>query len=100
MRNLYSRLSSFSHARGDTTNGELWESNGPVYSATGMRVSYHSYLETYVLVLFLARMARPDFKLPTEAEVLFREESFTHYLDEPFLGVCREYFRMVYGDKR
>jgi hypothetical protein len=45
-RSLYQRLSSFSHSRGDTTNAHLWESNGPVYSAAGLRQSYHAFLET------------------------------------------------------
>jgi hypothetical protein len=58
-RNLYQRLSKFAHARGDSSNFCLWNSNGPIYSADGMRHAYHSYLEVYSLLLLIAPPENP-----------------------------------------
>jgi hypothetical protein len=98
IRNLYSRLSSFSHAQGDTTNSALWESNGPVYSASGMRSSYHFYLETYVVALLLARLARDNFEMPKEARIIFDDGSLSQFLDRPVMAVCKEYVSSIYTE--
>jgi hypothetical protein len=42
---LHGHLSSFIHARGNLSNARIWQSNGPIYSARGMRIGYHSYLD-------------------------------------------------------
>lgn len=90
-RNLYSRLSRFTHARGDSANSFLWESNGPIYSAEGMRVSYHLYLETYALLMILLKIAQNDVSTPPKAAVLFAPESIAIYCPEPFPAVCSAY---------
>ena len=57
--NLFNRLSHFSHACGDSSNAHLWQSNGPIYSAEGMKVSYYLYLETHAVCLLLAKACVP-----------------------------------------
>jgi hypothetical protein len=97
IRNLYKRLCGFSHASGDKTNFDLWKSNGPVYSASGMKLSYCFYLETYVVVLILARLTRSNVAMPKEAEVLFHGESLPQYLGEPFAAICSRYYTALFA---
>lgn len=90
-RSLYRRLSQYAHARDATSNAQLWESNGPIYSAKGMRVSYHSFLETYALCLLVAKLGLSDLSMPEAARVIFAPESCDQYLSPPFAAVCLLY---------
>ncbi len=90
-RNLYQRLSKFSHARGDSTNAQLWDSNGPIYSVQGMRLAYHAYLETYALLVLIAKVARDEVKMPEEAYVLYKPDRLKEYLAPPFQSLCAFY---------
>jgi hypothetical protein len=85
---LHSHLSDFIHARGHLSNGRIWESNGPIYSARGMKIGYHSYLETYALLLLLAKIAHPSLSMPREADILFAYDSRRHYLRQPDRKLC------------
>lgn len=96
-RNLYYRLSKFSHARGDSTNGHLWKSNGPIYSEDGMRVSYHLYVETYALLIILLKVTYEQFRIPDPAKILFRPESIPIFCPEPFADVCVTYSTNVFA---
>jgi hypothetical protein len=87
-RNLYGRLSQFSHARGNSANSSIWQSNGPIYSADGMRISYHAYIETYALLLLLAKLSLPSLPMPTDAQVIFNDNSYKQYLTPPFQNLC------------
>ncbi|KVC95997.1 hypothetical protein WI78_18390 [Burkholderia ubonensis] len=90
-RNLYQRLCKFSHARGDSTNGVLWQSNGPIYSAQGMRASCHLYLETYVLLVLLLRATSRRFHVPSASRILFAPRTLEAFCPEPFRRVCVAY---------
>jgi hypothetical protein len=90
-RSLYRRLSQYAHARDATSNAQLWESNGPIYSAEGMRVSYHSFLETYALCLLAGKLALSDLSMSEAAQVIFTSESCDQYLSPPFAAVCLFY---------
>ncbi len=85
---LYGRLSNQIHSRGDTSNASMWRSNGPIYSAVGMRISYHSYLETYAALMLMAKAAVPTLTLPSDAEVLFSHESCKRYLRKEDRKLC------------
>ncbi|WEY41539.1 hypothetical protein [Paraburkholderia sp. SUR17] len=91
VRNLYQRLSNFSHARGDSTNGVLWQSNGPVYSEQGMRTSCHLYLETYALLVLLLKVTWRRFRVPGASRHLFKLSSLQVFCPEPFPRVCEAY---------
>lgn len=85
---LHSHLSGFIHARGNSSNARIWRSNGPIYSALGMRTGYHSYLETYVLLLLLAKIAHPSLAMPCEADILFAYDSRRRYLRKLDRKLC------------
>ena len=85
---LHSHLSNLIHARGNLSNARLWKSNGPVYSARGMRISYCSYLETYTLLLLLAKIAHPSLAMPPEADILFAYDSRSRYLRKLDRKLC------------
>lgn len=95
-RNLYQRLSKFSHARGDSTNGDLWESNGPIYSSKGMRLAFNLYLETYALLTLIAKVARDPFNMPEGAAVLYYQESIEQYLPLEFQKLCTFYHSSLF----
>lgn len=97
VRNLYKRLCGFSHASGDKANFDLWKSNGPVYSASGMKLSYCFYLETYTAMLLLARLTRDNFPLPPAAKVLFHDESLPQFIVDPFTVVCSDYHATLFA---
>ena len=85
---LHRHLSNFIHARGTFSNGTMWMSNGPVYSAVGMRTAYQSYLETYALLLLLAKVAYPSLVIPDRADILFSYHSRRRYLRLPYRKLC------------
>lgn len=99
-RNLYHRLSKFSHARGDSTNGHLWKSNGPIYSEDGMRVSYHLYVEAYALLIILLKVTYEWFRVPEAAEILFKSDSIPIFCPEPFVDVCTTYSINVFASHK
>ncbi len=86
---LYSRLSQYIHAGGTTSNGSMWESNGPVYSAQGMKAAYHCYLETYALLLLLVNIADKTVEIPGKVRYLFSYDSRRRYLPVEFRKLCR-----------
>jgi hypothetical protein len=94
---LHSHLSKFVHARGNLSNARIWRSNGPVYSAKGMRIGYHSYLETFVLLLLLAKLAHPSLAMPREADILFAYDSRRRYLRRLDMKLCGFIKRAVFS---
>ena len=95
-RNLFRRLSKFAHSRGDSSNFHFWNSNGPIYSAAGMRIAYHSYLETYSLLLLIAKVAAVNLKMPAEARLIYKADSSKQYLPSQFEPVCLFYWSQLF----
>ncbi len=87
-RTLYSRLCRYSHARGDTTDASIWSSNGPVYSADGLKVCYEVFLETYALMLLLAKWGQGRMGLKHNGRLILRQDSLLIYLGKPFSDVA------------
>ena len=94
---LHSHLSNFIHARGNLSNKRIWKSNGPIYSARGMKIAYYAYLETFALLLILAKISYGSISMPRQADVLFPYDSRRRYLRLPDRKLCgfikREIFR-------
>jgi hypothetical protein len=73
---MFSGVSNFIHARGNLSNGRIWRSNGPVYSAQG------------VLLLLLAKFAQPSLALSRQANILFTYNSRRRYLRKLDRKLC------------
>jgi hypothetical protein len=95
-KDIYARLSRYSHSRGDSTNNALWQSNGPVYSSEGMKITYEMYLETYALLMLLIKLSDNKFVLPDQARILYLEDCLKLYLKKPFLKLCAFYHKSLY----
>jgi hypothetical protein len=95
-RNLYRRLSQFSHARGNATNAEMWESNGPVFSARGFRTAFRTYLEVHAICLIFVKTMVPTLSLPPETKKALKEANIQEYTDEPFHQVCQLYMSELF----
>jgi hypothetical protein len=91
VRSLYGRLCRYSHARGDTTDASIWRSNGPVYSADGLKLCYETFLEIYALVLILAKWSQGRMGLKRNGKLILKQQSLPVYMDEPFQAVAACY---------
>lgn len=68
---LYARLCRFTHSRLESSDGALWESNGPVAKNEAVVLSVELALETYRACYIIAKLARPTFRLPGTSDMLF-----------------------------
>lgn len=73
-RRLYSNLSSFEHSSPTCRNGDMWQSNGPVFAPRAFSETASTFLETSSLCFLLVKMARPLFIFPQEAHALNQSE--------------------------
>ena len=90
-RNLYRRQCEFAHARGNASNAELWESNGPIYSAKGFRIAFRTFLETHALCLLLAKIGEPTLIYTETAKGALKPVNVKEYIDAPHSRVCDFY---------
>jgi hypothetical protein len=88
---LYRRLCRYSHARGDTTDASIWKSNGPIYSADGLRACYEAFLEAYALMLLLAKWGQGRMGLKHNGRLILRQHSLGVYMVKPFCEVAACY---------
>jgi hypothetical protein len=71
VRQLYQKLSKYSHGRPLYNNTGLWQSNGPIYVGRAVAIVTGLFIETFVASYIIVKLCRPDFELPAEArEVL------------------------------
>lgn len=70
IRRLYGEFSNYAHSRPEFGNGDLWESNGPVYVTNAFRLCNRIQRATYGACYIMAKIARPDLRLPPLATVL------------------------------
>lgn len=76
IRNIYSQLSEFAHARPAVSLARMWEgSNGPVYVPSSFGRVFALYLQTVAVSWILLKLARPKFNLPTSAKHLFHSKT-------------------------
>lgn len=67
----YQALCNYSHSRPDSSDSALWQSNGPVYNAEAIRLTFFTAILVYALCYLLVRLARPNFAMPTDSDILF-----------------------------
>jgi hypothetical protein len=68
------QLCNFTHSRPDSSDGALWRSNGPVYVHEAVMLTFFTTLSVYAICYLLVRIARPNFALPPDSQILFEED--------------------------
>jgi len=70
-RELFQKLSSFTHSSATHTSAKLWEgSTGPIYIQNSFGKAYALYLDTMCLSHVLLKLARPRLALPKVTNLL------------------------------
>lgn len=70
----FRQLCNFAHARPDSGDGALWNSNGPVYAHEAVMRTFLTAVSVYAICYLLIRIARPRFVLPPDSRILFEED--------------------------
>lgn len=70
----FSQLCNFTHSRPNSSDGALWESNGPVHKHEAVMLTFFTTLSVYAICYLLIRIARPSFTLPRHSRILFEED--------------------------
>jgi hypothetical protein len=70
----FRQLCNFTHSRPDSSDGSLWQSNGPVYTHEAAMLTFFTTVSVYAICYLLVRIARPSFVLPPDSRILFEEE--------------------------
>jgi hypothetical protein len=71
MEGLYYKLCNYAHSRPDSSDGAMWESNGPIYVGTVFNGVFRLQASTYAACYMLAKAGRPKCILPGNSEFLF-----------------------------
>lgn len=74
LRQLYQKLSRYSHGRPLYNNTSLWESNGPIYVGRAVAIVTGLFIETFVASYIIVKLCRQDFELPAEAREVFEAD--------------------------
>jgi len=68
VRRLFKHLSKYAHGIPGKTEGDIWQSNGPILVPTAFEAWSECYLTVYALAVLQCRLAQPALdKLPWEA---------------------------------
>lgn len=71
MEGLYRNLCGYAHSRPDSSDGEMWKSNGPIYVTAAINLVFQLQASTYAACYVLTKVGRPEFALPKASEFLF-----------------------------
>jgi hypothetical protein len=69
----FRQLCDFTHSRPNSSDGSLWQSNGPVYAHEAMMLTFFTTVSVYATCYLLVRIARPGFVLLPDSRILFEE---------------------------
>ena len=89
----FHELCNFTHSRPDSSDGALWKSNGPVYAHKVMMDAFFTTVSVYAICYLLVRIARQNFALPPDSQIIFEDDWVPNRLD-----VTRA-FKQLYGSK-
>jgi hypothetical protein len=68
---LYDKLCAYAYSRPDSSDGEMWRSNGPIYVAASAKLVFGLQASTYAACYVLTKVGRPSFVLPKDSAFLF-----------------------------
>ena len=71
MEELYYRLCGYAHSRPDSSDGEMWESNGPIYVGKVFNDVFRLQASTYAACYLLAKAGRPKLAVSKNSDFLF-----------------------------
>ncbi len=89
----FRQLCNFTHSRPNSSDGALWESNGPVYAQEAVMLTFFTALSVYAICYLLIRISRPHFALPPDSRILFEEDWV------PNRGGIARAFEQLYGER-
>lgn len=75
----YQQLCNYSHSRPDASDGALWKSNGPIYDSEAARLTLFTTLSVYAICYLLIRLARSNFVVPEDSNILFELDWMPDY---------------------
>lgn len=75
---VFRQLCNFTHSRPNSSDGALWQSNGPVYAHDAAMQTFFLTLCVYAICYLLVRIARHDFVLPPGSRILFEVDWIPH----------------------
>ncbi|MGA2311623.1 MAG: hypothetical protein ABSF87_04535 [Xanthobacteraceae bacterium] len=75
----YQKLCNYTHSRPDASDGALWESNGPVYNNEALMLTFFTTLSVFAMCYLLVRIARRDFVMPADSDILFELDWMPNY---------------------
>jgi len=70
----FRQLCNFTHSRPDSSDGALWQSNGPVYVHEAVMLTFFTAVSVYAICYLLVRIARPTFPLGEDSRIIFEED--------------------------
>ena len=73
-RETFRQLSNFTHSRPNSSDGDLWESNGPVFAQNAATLVFFTTVKVYAICYLLVRIARPRFMIPRDSRMLFEAD--------------------------
>lgn len=92
VRRIFDGISNFTHARPGSTDGDMRESNGPIYVRSAFTHVAWIQFETFALCYVLALLARPSLSAPGPTLQLFED------LERAKSRVTRAAFQRLRGE--
>lgn len=71
LRRVYAGLCRYAHSRPGHTNGDIWQSHGPVFVGNGFTRFWEDLCDTIALCYVLYKIGWPALSLPGDARSLF-----------------------------
>jgi hypothetical protein len=71
LETLYEALCAYTHSRPDSSDGEMWRSNGPIYVGAVFNRVFKLQVSTYAACHVLTKVGRPDKAEPLRASFFF-----------------------------
>ncbi len=75
VRRIFSGISDYAHSRPKHTDGDLWESNGPIYVKSAFNHIAWIHFETFAIAYVLALLARPKMRISPVIRELFADSN-------------------------
>jgi hypothetical protein len=75
----YQAVCNYTHSRPDASDGALWQSNGPIFKQDAILITFKAALSVYAMCYLLIRLARPNFIMPEDSDILFELDWMPDY---------------------